>query len=107
MPVIDFPSGIGQAMCGTLTATPVSASASASFYVGDTVPTVTTGYSYIPQPTYYPYTYPWSYSYTDPRVTALEAKVETLEKMLAAVLSGGGNCKPRAKRRKGAKGGGV
>lgn len=57
----------------------------------------TIGYSYTP----YPYTYPWSYSYTytDPRITALEAKVELLEKMLAAVLSGGGNCKPRTRRK--------
>ena len=47
--------------------------------------------------TVYPLTY--SYTYYDPRVAALEAKVETLEKMLAALLSGRETPKPRRKPR--------
>lgn len=79
----------------TLTVTNAPVNGGGSCYVGGSVPESTSGFSY----TYpYLYTYPWSYSYTDPRVTALEAKVETLEKMLAAVLSGREVRKPRRKR---------
>jgi hypothetical protein len=65
---------------------------------GDLSGTVTTGLSY----TYpYPYTYPWTYTYTsDPRVSELETKVELLEKMLMALLSG--RPAPKSRRRKAA-----
>jgi hypothetical protein len=100
MPAIDFQE-INQALCGTLTTTPSAVHAQQSFnvYNGLAGGAATSGYV----TTYpYPYTYPWSYSYyttPDPRVTALEAKVETLEKMLAAVLSGRDVPKTRARRK--------
>lgn len=68
--------------CGTQLTT------SNNLYVGDAgLPNTTL--SYIPAPTGYTYPLSWTYTYTtDPRVAALEAKVEVLEKMLAALLSG-------------------
>lgn len=51
-------------------------------------------------PAHTPYVSPLSYTYytSDPRVSELETKVEMLEKMLAAVLSGRDIPKPRRKR---------